>query len=413
MALETMIASETRVPARCISCDADAVHSVLDFGAQPPSNRFFRAGESQKQDHALALGQCVKCGLVQLLDPMPAEMVRSRYEWITYNEPEGHLDQMVDDLIATTGLDAGARIVGLSYKDDSTLARFNRKGFANTYRFSIDQDMGVSQALAGLETIQGAMTVERAELLAARYGQADLLLVRHVLEHAHAPKEFLGALARLVKPTGCMVFEMPESSKFLAACDYSFVWEEHIAYFTERTVRRLICNAHLDPWVLKNYTYPLEDSLVALVRPVPSGQAAGLPAAQELDLGLSYGRHFAEIRARIHDDLLRLKNEGKTVAVFGAGHLAAKFLNLFDLKELVSCVIDDNPNKLGMLMPGSGVPVRPSSVLMDEKIDLCLLSLSPESEKKVVAAKKGYLDKGGRFLSIFALSPIAYQPGAR
>lgn len=413
MALRTMSASKARAPAHCISCDADAVHSVLDFGAQPPSNRFFRAGESQKQDHALALGQCMTCGLVQLVDPMPAEMVRSRYEWITYNEPESHLDQMVDDLIATTKLGAGARIVGLSYKDDSTLARFNRKGFANTYRFSIDQDMAVSQALAGLETIQSAMTLERAEQLAAKHGQADLLLVRHVLEHAHAPKDFLGALARLVKPSGCMVFEMPESSKFLAACDYSFVWEEHIAYFTEQTVSRLIHKARLDPWVLKSYTYPLEDSLVALVRPVPSGRAVGLPSAQELDLGLSYGRHFAEIRARIHGDLLRLKNEGKTVAVFGAGHLAAKFLNLFDLKELVSCVIDDNPNKLGMLMPGSGVPVRPSSILMDEKIDLCLLSLSPESEKKVVAAKKGYLDQGGRFLSIFNLSPIAYLAGAR
>jgi len=95
--------------------------------------------------------------------------------------------------------------------------------------------------------------------------------------------------------------------------------------------------------------------------------------------------------------------------VFGAGHLAAKFLNLFDLQDLVYCVIDDNPHKLGLRMPGSGVPVRPSSVLIDEKIDLCLLSLSPESEKKVIADKQAYVDQGGQFRSIFTLSPIAYQ----
>ena len=403
---------QNRTPARCISCDADAVNPVLDFGAQPPSNRFFRAGEPQNQNHALALGQCVKCGLVQLVDPMPAEMVRSRYEWITYNEPEGHLDQMVEDLIATIGLGTDARIIGLSYKDDTTLARFNRKGYTNTYRYSIDHDLGVVEPLAGLETIQSAMTLERADRLARQHGQADLLLVRHVLEHAHAPKDFLAALASLVKPTGSMVFEMPESTKFLAAFDYSFVWEEHIAYFTAQTVSRLIHNARLDPWVLKSYVYPLEDSLVALVRPSPAAAPAAVLTEQELALGLGYGRHFDEIRERIRADLLRLKNEGKKVAVFGAGHLAAKFLNLFDLRDLVSCVIDDNPNKSGLMMPGSGVPVRPSSVLLDEKIDLCLLSLSPESEKKVVAAKKAYTDQGGRFLSIFALSPIAYQAGA-
>jgi SAM-dependent methyltransferase len=408
-----MAAFNNKALARCIGCDADAVRPILDFGAQPPSNRFFRAGEPQKQSHGLVLGQCVACALVQLIDPMPAEMVRSRYEWISYNEPEGHLDQMVEDLIATTGLQAGARIVGLSYKDDTTLARFNRRGYTNTYRYSIDNDLDVAEPLAGLETIQSAMTPERAEQLVRQHGQADLLLVRHVLEHAHAPKDFLKALASLVKPSGCMVFEMPESSKFLAAFDYSFIWEEHIAYFTTQTVSRLIQQAQLDLWVLSSYVYPLEDSLVALVRPVPAVAPVAVPSGQEMELGLGYGRHFDEIRERIRGDLLLVKTEGKKIAVFGAGHLAAKFLNLFELSDLVSCVIDDNPNKSGLLMPGSGVPVRPSSALMDEKIDLCLLSLSPESEKKVVAAKKDYLDQGGRFLSIFALSPIAYQSGAR
>jgi SAM-dependent methyltransferase len=340
---------------------------------------------------------------------MSEDMVRSRHAWITYNEPEGHLDQMVDDLIRLTGLETGARIVGLSYKDDTTLARFNRRGFANTYRFDIEQDLGIADPLAGLETIQFSMTTKWADELVQKHGQADLLLARHLIEHAHAPAHFLDALARLAKPTGFLVFEMPESNKFLAACDYSFVWEEHIAYFTAETVSRLMQHASLDPWAVMTYEYPLEDSLVAVVRPVLPGKASAEPMAAEIALGREYGKRFADARERTRGDLSRLKNEGKRVAVFGAGHLAAKFLNLFDLQELVYCVIDDNPYKLGLRMPGSGVPVRPSSVLIDEKIDLCLLSLSPESEKKVIAAKQAYVDQGGQFRSIFTLSPIAYQ----
>jgi SAM-dependent methyltransferase len=394
---------------QCISCSTTSVKPLLDFDQQPPSNRFFREGEPQSESHSLALGQCAACGLVQLVGPMSENMVRSHHAWISYNEPEGHLDQMVDDLIRMTGLKSDARIVGLSYKDDTTLARFNRRGFANTYRYDMEQDLGIADPLAGLETIQCATTAERADALAKKHGQADLLLVRHLLEHAHAPKRFLDALGRLVKPTGSLVFEMPESKKFLAACDYSFVWEEHIAYFTIETLRRLIQHARFDPLALTTYEYPLEDSLVAVVRPVSSGKNADEPAAAEIALGDQYGKHFAQARERTRADLSRLKNEGKRVAVFGAGHLAAKFLNLFDLQDMVCCVIDDNPHKLGLRMPGSGVPVRPSSVLIDEKIDLCLLSLSPESEKKVIAAKQAYVDQGGQFRSIFTLSPIAYQ----
>ena len=401
--------STSRTLTHCISCSSIYVKSLLDFERQPPSNRFFRDGEPQSDTHLLELGQCAACGLVQLVNPMSEYMVRSHHAWISYNEPEDHLDQMVDDLIRITDLKPDAHIIGLSYKDDTTLARFNRRGFVNTYRYDMEKDLCIAGPLAGLETIQAAMTPEIADALAKKHAQADLMMVRHVLEHAHEPKRFLDAIGRLVKPTGTMVFEMPDSKKFLAACDYSFVWEEHIAYFTIETLRRLIEHTHFDPWAFMTYAYPLEDSLIAMVRPVSSGKNADEPAAAEIALGDQYANHFGEACKRTRADLSRLKNEGKRVAVFGAGHLAAKFLNLFDLQDLIYCVIDDNPHKLGLRMPGSGVPVRPSSVLIDEKIDLCLLALSPDSEKKVIAAKQAYVDQGGQFRSIFTLSPIAYH----
>jgi SAM-dependent methyltransferase len=392
----------------CIGCAVGQVEPLADFGVQPPSNRFFPAGEPQTDAHRLALGQCAACALVQLVEPMPVAMVRSRHAWLAYNEPEGHLDRLTEELIAMTSLPAGARVAGLSYKDDSTLARFNRRGYTNTLRFDMVGDLGIGDPLAGLETIQEALTPERARAIAARHGQVDLLLVRHVLEHAHAPRRFLAALALLVKPHGLMVFEMPESRKFLAARDYSFVWEEHIAYFTEATIARFVAGVGLDPWRVLSYEYPLEDSLVTVVRPRASTAATSAPSAAELALGRDFGGGFRAAAEQTRAALERVRAAGKRVAVFGAGHLAAKFLNLFRLGGLVECVVDDNAHKLGLRMPGSALEIRPSTVLLEERIDLCLLSLSPESEKKVIAASQAYLERGGEFRSIFRLSPIAF-----
>ena len=131
------------------------------------------------------------------------------------------------------------------------------------------------------------------------------------------------------------------------------------------------------------------------------------PATQEIDLGRRYGARFKDVRERYRQHLGDITRTGGRVAVFGAGHLAAKFLNLFGLREFIDCVIDDNPNKVGLQMPGSRLPIRASSVLTDERIDLCLVSLSPESERKVIAAKQSYVAGGGRFRSIFAESPLA------
>ena len=400
-------------PTACIACRAESVSAILNFGPQPPSNRFFAAGTVQLDAHILALGCCAACGLVQLVHPMPTAMVRTRHAWVSYNEPEAHLDRMTDELIRACRLQPEARIVGFSHQDDTTLQRFNRRGFEHTYRFDSRTDLGVEDPLAGLEGLQEALTTERAERLVSRHGLADLLIVRRVLEHAHAPLELLHTLTLLVKPTGYLVLEVPENTKILTRGDYCFLWEEHIAYFTARTLQRLLAWANLGPSLERIYEYPLEDSLVVVARPrsarAPATAVTAGPAVEEeTRLAADFGGRFAAMRRRVRGDLFRLQSEGKRVAVLGAGHLAIKFLNMFDLKDLLYCDVDDNPRKLGLCLPGSGLPVRPSSVLTEDHVDLCLLSVGPESEHKVVSTKQAYVDRGGRFASIYASSPLTF-----
>jgi hypothetical protein len=76
---------------------------------------------------------------------------------------------------------------------------------------------------------------------------------------------------------------------------------------------------------------------------------------------------------------------------------------------MIDCVVDDNERKQALLMPGSRLPIRGSSTLASRPIDLCLLSLNPESEQKVLAKNRSFVERGGEFASIFALSPRAVQ----
>jgi SAM-dependent methyltransferase len=344
---------------------------------------------------------------VQLIDAMPPAMAKSHFEWLTYNEPESHLDGLLARLRELPGLGTGSRIIGLTYKDDSTLARFSRLGYSNTYRYEPGADLGVQDRCAGLETIQAAFDGAAVSRLKDRHGTADLLLARHVLEHAHDPIGLLKALTRLVKPGGYLLFEMPDCSKFIKACDYSFIWEEHIAYFSSETLAAFVANAGLTLQRTIVHPYPLEDSLLGIVKNEPMSGARMRREQLEplLADGKTFARRYPELRARLQSLFSTWRREGKRVAIFGAGHLAAKFANMFSLGELIDCVIDDNPDKQNLMMPGSRLPVRGSAAL--HAIDLCLLSLNPESEQKVLAKNHAFLERGGRFLSIFASSPSA------
>jgi hypothetical protein len=351
----------------CIACGSSTIECLIDFGPQPPSNRFQDASSIDREVHPLVVGQCVGCALVQLLNPMAPQTAKSRFSWLAYNEPEGHLDALVERLRSLPGLSASSEIRGLTYKDDSTLNRFSKRGYGGTSRFDPNDDFDINDDCAGLETIQRRLTVERARRLAAVHGRVELLLVRHVLEHAHDPQEFLQALGELIALRGHIVLEMPDCTKFLEACDYSFVWEEHITYFSPATLRDFVTAQGFDVVEVLNYEYPLEDSLVVVLRRADgkSKEPKTPVNAKELERARAFRTRFPEIRDAVRQQLTMLRNSGDRVAVFGAGHLAAKFLNVFDLKGLVDCVIDDNPHKQRLHMPGSGLPILGSDALAE------------------------------------------------
>ena len=333
-------------------------------------------------------------------------MVKSRFEWLSYNEPEGHLDDLVTRLRGLPGLRRDARIVGLTYKDDTTLARFKRLGYTHTLRYDTRTDLTLQEPCAGLESIQAALDASTASRLAAKHGEADLLLVRHVLEHAHDPAAFLLGICTLVRPGGYVLFEVPDCTKFIRACDYSFIWEEHITYLSPQTLAAFVGGVGLSLQEIIVYPYPLEDALIGIVkneRRVSADRSAPGEVDSLLADGQSFARQYPELRGRMQSLFGFWRRAGKRVAIFGAGHLAAKFVNMYSLRDLIECVIDDNPNKQALLMPGSRLSIRGSAALAE--IDLCLLSLNPESERKVLAKNRPFLDRGSQFLSIFALSP--------
>lgn len=388
----------------CISCQSDKIEVLLDLGLQPPSNRFLSSAQSINDTHPLRFGHCFTCGHLQLIDPMPVEMVTPRVDWIIYNEPEGHLDDVVRRFMALPDVNSQSTISGLTYKEDTTLSRLNDHDFRNTRRFDLEEHFHLSSD-AGLEKIQLAVTPETTQTLATENGKSDLLFARHILEHAHDPIKFINALKNLVEPGGYLVFEVPDSERFMKLLDYPFIWEEHISYFTDKSLKSILNRQRLQIIELLRYPYTFEDSLVVITKIQNDHiNQAEIEKIPDSTIAIEFSNKFGNMKENIHSILSEYKRNGKKIGIFGGGHLAVKFLNFFDLADKIDMVLDDHPKKQGLLMPGSSIPIVTSDNI--EKLDLCLLSLSPESEQKILDKFSYYTEKGGEFRSIFAASPI-------
>ena len=103
------------------------------------------------------------------------------------------------------------------------------------------------------------------------------------------------------------------------------------------------------------------------------------------------------------------RRSGGRIALFGAGHLACTFVSVFGVAESIEFIIDDNPHKRGLYMPGSHLPIVGSAALLEDDITLCLLSLNPIGEEKVIGNNQAFVDRGGVFASIFPASARAMR----
>lgn len=380
----------------CQLCKAAHVTTLLDVGQQPICNRFPHSIEETELLFPMLLEQCQSCGLLQTTAPVPASELQPRVDWITYNEPEGHLDSLADSLAQLPGIRSFG---GVTFKDDSLLGRLRQKGFQTPWRISLETDLFVNEAGAGAETIQDRLTPERARAIAQARGKVDVLLVRHIFEHAHHPLQFAEALKELVRPGGYVMLEIPDCEKALLLCDYSTLWEEHVLYFTPATFQQAFAQCGLSLVSYLSFPYTLESCLVGIAR-VDGSFCTKINLAPELERAQRFASQLPAQRAKY-------AALPQNLTLFGAGHLAASFINLLGIANHFDFVVDDNPHKRGRFMPGSKLPILGSESLPAG--GLCLMSVAVESEERVIAKNRAFVESGGRFASIFPASKHALR----
>lgn len=388
----------------CLVCGNALGADRLDVGAHPVASFLREKRASEEERVSMVLGQCDTCGVIQLRQPVSHEKLVPP-TFIAAREPEDHLDSVVDKILELPGMGPDSVVAGLTYKDDTTIERFERKGVAKTWRVELS-DLDIQEPAANIETVQIRTTPERMEAVAVKYGQADLLLVRHISEHTEDPGAFMRGLSALVKPGGLLMLEIPDCTANLTLKDYCMVWEEHSLYLTPATFAMLPPLGGFESLYIDIHPLPFENCLVQLARKTgaPRMPAPTPEAAAEIGWLGEYARAYEPAREELRRMLRSMRESQGKIALFGAGHLACAFVNFMGVEDLIEFVADDTPEKQGRYLPGTDLEIVPSAELVGQDIATCLLALSITNEDKVIARNQGFVDGGGRFLSIFRAS---------
>ena len=97
------------------------------------------------------------------------------------------------------------------------------------------------------------------------------------------------------------------------------------------------------------------------------------PAATVVEAAEAFTRGFEAARTDWRRALGEAHARGDVTVVWGAGSKGVGFIASIGLDEEVACVVDVNPAKHGMFMPGSGHEIVPPDRIADLMPDLVIV----------------------------------------
>ena len=389
-------------PHACSACAAPLPLTGLNLGSLPLSHDLETKSESAPhRSIPFHLVQCQQCALVQTLEPVPADTLVPRDKWISFSEPEEHLDDLASQILSIAPLGNGSSIAGISSKDDSLLQKLANSNRAASWRIDPSKDTAFHGNTAGVAWIQDSFDPTLATRLLTTHGPSDIIVARHFLEHVRDIPRVVAAFRTLLKPGGHLVLEVPDCGQGIRSGDTSILWEEHHLCFTPVTLTRSLSLAGLEVVRSSEFHFPNETCLTAIATaPLETTSSTTPPSPTEFDCFENYVAGFTERRLRVQHLMETWRTKGR-IAIYGAGHHANTFLHALDTTRHIDAVIDDNPHKLGKYMPGTSIPILPSERLSFPDFAVCLSSLGFAPEKRIAAASSAFTDAGGSFYSIF------------
>lgn len=189
--------------------------------------------------------------------------------------------------------------------------------------------------------------------------KADCIVCRQVLEHIVEPKSLLEMVRRSLIPqdNALVFFEVPNVMFTLRELGIWDLIYEHCGYFTSTSLRRLFLEGGFE---LLSVSESFGGQYLCIE--AKDGGARKLvqldPSGASLDAVEECVRRFSEshrqMMSKWNEVLAGLQRSGVQPVVWGGGSKGVTFLNLLKTQGIISHVVDINPRKNGLYVPGTG-----------------------------------------------------------
>jgi SAM-dependent methyltransferase len=395
----------------CRFCGHPLRQSFVDLGMSPLANSYVEPEALQRMEpfFPLHVWVCEHCLLVQLPETESPETIFSDYAYFSSYSTSWlrHAESYVAAMVERFGFDRESQIVEIASNDGYLLQYFQQRGIPV---LGIEPAGNVAQAAQerGIRTLVKFFNTKTAGELVDEGLRADLLLGNNVLAHVPGLNDFVEALKIALKPGGVVTMEFPHLMRLMVENQFDTIYHEHFSYFSLRTVLDVFTVRGLTLFDVEElpthggsiriYARHAEDESKPVQPRVTElldrERAAGF---DDLDHYLSFGEQVRETKRKLLRFLVRLKNDGKSIAGYGAPAKGNTLLNYCGVgTDFIDYTVDRSPHKQGRYLPGTRIPIYAPEHISKTRPDYVLI-LPWNLKEEIIEQMTDLKSWGGQF----------------
>jgi SAM-dependent methyltransferase len=394
----------------CRLCGESHLEIAFQLAPTPPADAYVPAEklEELQQTYPLALFFCNHCGHLQLADVIDPEILFRDYIYETESSPGlvEHFRKYAEEVTAFLNPKEDDLVIDIGSNDGTLLRFFQGKGMR---ALGIDpaREIAGKATSSGIETLPEFFTSDLAKQLRQRYGAAAVVTANNVFAHADHLADMADGIHDLLAPDGVFVFEVSYLADLIENRVFDFIYHEHLCYHAVKPLVNFFRLHEMD--LIRVDRIPTKGGSIRGMaqrleghRPVDISVSELLTLEDQLGLqdAETFKRFAGEIDA-IKDTVLGftrdLKGRGKTIAGYGASATGTTLVYHFELGDLLSFIVDDNPERQGLFSPGYHIPVLPPRTIYERRPDHIVV-LAWRFYEPILKRHQAYLDRGGHFI---------------
>ena len=396
----------------CRMCCSINLVKVMELTPTPPGNNFIKKlpVEDPEISFPLDLYFCSDCYHLQMGHVVsPQILYQTDYSYLTATSAYfvKHLAKYANNMIKKFSLSKGMKVADIGSNDGTCLRQFKNLGL-DVIGVDPAIQIAIEATKNGIETVPDFFTYLLAVNLKEKYGSVDFITSHNACAHIDQLDDVFKGVSHWLNDNGVFVLEVGYFVDVYTQLYFDTIYHEHCDFHTVSPFVKIFERTGLELIDVERIS-PQGGSIRVMAQKIGGPHKIQNSVSEmikvELDLKFNLAETFSNFDDRINNIGIKLKTlisnlkqNGASIAAYGAPTKATTLLNKFDIGgEYIDFIVEDNILKQGLFMPLSHIPILPTEEMYKRKPEYVLI-LAWNFAEPIMEMHKKYLENGGHFI---------------